>query len=72
MRTRLRATVDGRSSVAVVAKTEPPEAGSRAGRLGGHLVGEGAPPALRGGVVDLLHHPFAVPGPRRADLIVTP
>ena len=35
--------------------------------LDGHVVGQGAPPALRGGVVGLLHHALAVPAPRRAD-----
>ena len=37
------------------------------GLLDGQLVGQGAPPALRGGVVDLLHHAFAVAGAGRAD-----
>ena len=31
------------------------------GLLDGQVVGEGPPPALRGGVVGLLHHPLAVP-----------
>ena len=35
--------------------------------LHGQLVGHGAPPALRRGVVDLLHHPFAMPGTGWAD-----
>ena len=37
------------------------------GLLDGELVGQGAPPALRGGVVGLLHHTLAVPAPGRAD-----
>ena len=37
------------------------------GLLDGDFVGQGAPPALRGGVVDLLHHALAVAAPRRAD-----
>ena len=39
----------------------------RLGLLDGGLVGQGAPPALRGSVIDLLHHALAVAAPRRAD-----
>jgi hypothetical protein len=37
------------------------------GRLRREVVGQGAPPPLRGGVIDLLHHALAVAAPRRAD-----
>ena len=37
------------------------------GLLDGEIVGQGAPPALGGGVVDLLHHALAVAAPRRTD-----
>ncbi len=36
-------------------------------RFDGEFVGQGAPPTLRGSVIDLLHHTLAVAPPRRAD-----
>ena len=64
------ATEDRPSAVARsrVITADPGEAiQARLGLLHGGLVGQGAPPALRGGVVDLLHHALAVTAPGRAD-----
>jgi len=44
---------------------EPVQGGLGLGR--GQLIGQGAPPALRGTVVGLLDHPFAVAPPRGAN-----
>ncbi len=43
----------------------------RLGLFDGDVVGQGAPPALRGGVVGLLHDALAVPVPGRADRHLT-
>src|SRR3954465_10336840 len=59
--------VAGRGPEPCVA-AEPGEVVDRGlGLLDGELVGQGPPPALGSGVVDLLHYAFAVPGPGRAD-----
>jgi hypothetical protein len=58
--------VGGGADAGVAAqRAEPVEPGLSV--LDRHLVGQGAPPALSGGVVGLLHHTLAVPGPRWAD-----
>ena len=54
-----------------------PRSGAKAvhtglGLLDGDIVGQGAPPALRGSVIGLLHHALAVAAPRRADATETP
>ena len=42
------------------------------GLFDGQLIGQGPPPALRGAVVDLFHHPFAVAGPGGRSRSCTP
>ena len=58
--------VGGRAHAGVAAQQTPPVQRGL-GLLGRDVVGQGAPPALRGGVVGLLHHALAVAAPGRAD-----